>query len=275
MNLTEIKSYLKIPDKMQIDTQVLAELKRIKSDVVNANEESLAKGLWCLEQVYEIQRKFITAFNNLKQGKHFEAWCDYDKIDILFCSLRKHYNYSNNECNLLFIEEYTSKFQKLFPYRFFMSRESIIKKEKCSICGKINSIRNRCEHKVGEIYRGEMCYRIVEEFEFLAMAIVTNPFDKYTVLFPQNIEYNYSILDNLLENLRTSYDRWDLQVETKIQPIYKNIGRNSKCPCDSGKKYKKCCKGNEQETTEHFKIILIDNKNVKPIPYTTVNTWSN
>jgi len=33
------------------------------------------------------------------------------------------------------------------------------------------------------------------------------------------------------------------------------IGRNEKCPCGSGKKYKKCCLGKEQETTENLAVI--------------------
>jgi len=156
-----------------------------------------------------------------------------------------------------------------------MSRESIIKKETCSICGRVNTIRNRCEHEVGELYMGEMCSRIVGDMEFIAMSIVKNPFDKYTVLFPEGMEYNYEALDTLFMGLNTPYERWDLDIEKKIKPEFAKAERNKPCPCGSGKKYKKCCWGTDSETTVHNKITLLDNPNVKPVPYKTIGTWKN
>ncbi|GAH27766.1 unnamed protein product, partial [marine sediment metagenome] len=37
----------------------------------------------------------------------------------------------------------------------------------------------------------------------------------------------------------------DIKVENKIQPLKatKKIGRNDRCPCGSGLKFKKCCIG--------------------------------
>ena len=104
-----------------------------------------------------------------------------------------------------------------------MSRETIIKKVHCSICGKINTIRNHCEHQVGKIYMGEMCCNIVDDFEFLGMAIVKKPFDKYTVLFPEGKRYNYFMLDGLM----TRYSRWYVEILEQENPIYKNVGRNT------------------------------------------------
>lgn len=70
----------------------------------------------------------------------------------------------------------------------FMSRESIIKKSKCSICGQEHSLSKSCGHKIGEIYNGEMCLKEVVDMEFLAMALVTNPVDRFTVIFPEGLD---------------------------------------------------------------------------------------
>lgn len=194
-------------------------------------------------------------------------------IDIELSFLRKHFDYCGNKYNLEFIEEYSRKYQKLFPYEYFMSRESIIKKESCSICKRINTIRNRCEHEVGELYMGEMCSRRIEDMEIIALAIVKNPFDRYTVLFPKDMEYNYEILDTLFMQLKTPYDEWNLDVEKKIKQKFIKAGRNKPCPCESGKKYKKCCFSTDSEITTHYKITLLSNRKVKPIPYKTIGTW--
>ena len=33
----------------------------------------------------------------------------------------------------------------------------------------------------------------------------------------------------------------DSKIERRMDTKYKNIGRNDICPCNSGKKFKKCC----------------------------------
>ena len=275
MDLSQIKQYLSQHNKLEFDASIKTYLKELKADAVGQNNEALANEIWCLEAVSSIQRSYICAFNSIKNGKHFDAWQTYDSIDIGLSSLRKHFDYSNNLYNLEFIEEYTRKFQNLFPYQFFMSREAVIKKESCSICGKINTIRNRCEHEVGELYMGEMCCRVVEDVEFLALSIVTNPFDKYTVLFPQGMEYNYEALDILFKGLNTPYDRWMLEIEKRLKPEFERAQRNAACPCGSGKKYKKCCYETESELMDHNKITLLDTTDFTPIPFKTMGTWKN
>jgi len=37
---------------------------------------------------------------------------------------------------------------------------------------------------------------------------------------------------------RPSYKAIEIK---KMKPLYTGIGRNEKCPCESGKKFKKCC----------------------------------
>ncbi|WP_178944186.1 YecA family protein, partial [Paenibacillus odorifer] len=177
--------------------------------------------------------------------------------------------------NLKFTENIIKEYEKLFPYEYFTSRESIVKKESCSICGEINTIRKHCGHKVGKVYMGEMCSRIVEEFEILGFSIVTNPFDKYTVLFPQDKEYNYFMLEKLMPNLKKPYDNWYVDILKEKNPEYRDIGRNDLCPCSSGIKYKKCCLNSDSGYTDHHRITLLDNPNVKPIPFTLGSTWKN
>jgi hypothetical protein len=59
-------------------------------------------------------------------------------------------------------------------------------KKKCSVCDKDVSIRNPCGHFVGEIYNGEMCFRIVTEVKVLGMSLVENPGNKFYVMFIQD-----------------------------------------------------------------------------------------
>lgn len=112
---------------------------------------------------------------------------------------------------------------------------------------------------------GEMCSMIIEDFELLALAIVKNPFDKYTVLFPEGLEYNYEMLEMLVDNLNTPYDRWNITEYKELIDEYRDSGRNDKCPCGSGSKYKKYCQGKAKTLRSHYHITLVDNTSVKPI----------
>jgi hypothetical protein len=152
------------------------------------------------------------------------------------------------------------KYQELFPYDFFFSRESIESDFTCSICGaKFGLRRNNCSHEVGEIYNGEMCCRIINKVELLGISIVRKPFDKYTILHAEGVEYNYYLLEKLMEYLDNPFETWDtisrsLSGITKNDPLYRNLGRNDKCPCGSEKKFKKCCMVEKKEGSKHYKF---------------------
>ena len=58
------------------------------------------------------------------------------------------------------------------------------------------------------------------------------------------------------------------KVKKKLQPLVrrgKKVGRNNKCPCGSGKKYKHCCLPKEIERDKPKKITIekVEKKNYK------------
>ena len=255
-------------------------LKELKQSEVEAGNQEKAKHIWCLEQILKIKTLFIEAFNLMKNNDFEKAWYNLDRCDIELSFLKHHFNYNNNEFDLLFIEKEIPKYQELFPYDYFSSRETIESDFTCSICGSSMGIRNKCRHKVGEIYNGEMCYRIVNNIELLGISIVKNPFDKYTILHVEGTEYNYSLLENLMEYLNSPFEEWGYDIELKRwnykkTSLYKNVGRNDKCPCGSGKKFKKCCL-QKYNPVKHYRFWgTNDNFKKNPISFNTFNTKIN
>lgn len=275
MNLDEIKDYL-YERKQSFDQKKICELEAIKSIAKLKSDEELANEIWFLETVSEIQSLYLDMFFKLKESKYenyYEAWTMLEKIDIDFVNLRTNGYELFDKYYLTFIAKIIKEYEKLFPYEFFASREDIIKKEHCSICGNINTIRNRCEHETGKIYMGEMCCSIVDDMELLGISIVQDPFDKYAVLFPEAKKYNYFMLEELMPKLNTPYDKWYVEIVKEKNPIYRNSGRNDKCPCGSMKKYKKCCLDKEKEYFNHYILNFIDNYEVKPTPVILGSTW--
>jgi hypothetical protein len=274
MEIRDIEILLALKDNKILTYNISEELKRLKRIAIESAKEDETNYIWCLEQIYTVKKLFIGAFNQMKEGKFQEAWYSLDRCDIELHFLKPHFNYSDNSYHLLFIEDEIPKYQKLFPYDLFASRESIESDFTCSICGAKMGIRNKCGHKVGGIYNGEMCCRIVNKIEFVAIALVRKPFDKYTILNVEGREYNYLILQNLMKYLDNPFEKWGYEIELrewnyKNDERYKNTQRNDLCPCGSGKKFKKCCLISKDKV-KHYKIWGENKKfHEKPLCETT------
>jgi hypothetical protein len=279
MKAREIEEYLEKPNR-HLDANVLDVLSKLKEQAVANKDEYTANYLWCLQQVYKIQSSYLTAFERMKAGKFEDAWNALDRTDIEISFLDPHFEkYFGCSVGLKFyigpILNAVKQFQKLFPYRLFFSREDIIKEEKCSICGKKISLRYGCNHRIGQLYMGEMCCHEITDMEFLAEAIVTDPFDKYTIIHVEGQEYNYYLLEQLMNVVTDPFTLWNVDELEVMRPEYKNIGRNDLCPCGSGKKYKKCCLRTDKIYTKHYRISLANRESGDIQPLTFYNTVRN
>jgi SEC-C motif-containing protein len=210
----------------------------------------MAKRAWCLEQAHRAQVSYLDAFGDMKAGRFYEAWCALETAELILHSLDPHGKALWKRLHLDFIDEYVVKWQSLFPYKMFLSPEIVEEEVVCSICRKILAPRRPCGHTVGEIYGGKMCLRIVTKMQPLGVALVANPVQKYSVIFAgegtdqkSRDHYNYGLVRYAIAALRNPFDKWDAERSVRRQPhtYFRDVGRNDPCPCDSKKKYKKCC----------------------------------
>lgn len=257
MTIREIEDYLSNKN-LQLDDCVERGVEELRQDAIRIQDEEQANYCWCLRQIYVIQKEFVFAINALKAQKYEDAWNTLDRADIALSNLEENLDIAQgyDKYHLIFIGRMIKEYQKLFPYRYFMSRECIIKAEECSICGKRVSLRHPCGHKVGKLYMGEICLRNVTDMEFKAVSIVTDPFDKYTYIQLPDQEYNYGMLENLMVEIDQPYDEFSIETIKIQNPKYKGIGRNALCPCGSGEKYKRCHCGTDDELIDHHIIHL-------------------
>jgi hypothetical protein len=241
------------PDS-SLDKQIRESLQSLKKKAVAEGNEEEAKNFWCYETIRSIQNQYISAFQMMKTQYFYPAWCLLERVEIDLGFLERHFNLNNNGSDIFllsFIKKHTGQFQSLFPYRAFFSPGFVALEKKCSICGEPISIHQPCGHIAGEIYRGEMCEREITNVELIEISIVNNPVQKYSVafMFGENAEdntedpYNYCHVDYVVRGLAHPFTSWDIYWTTKKRSIseFRNIGRNDKCPCGSGKKFKVCC----------------------------------
>jgi hypothetical protein len=156
-------------------------LESLKASFVSANNEIGANSIAIQQAVFEIQNNYIRVFKLFKNKDFYAAWCLLERIEIDIKWLLRHYDPIDDEYKILFIKQYVHQLQGLFPYKLFGSSEYIKKLAKCSICGTVITLRNRCRHKKGELYMGQRCSHEILEAEMLAIAVVEVPFNKYSV----------------------------------------------------------------------------------------------
>ena len=238
-------------------------LKQRKQVAVVAGDAQEAKQFWCYETVLEIQELYAEAFQQLKQQHYYEGWCTLEQVELALGRLMPHFTEGIDDFVIVHIANHTTQLQGLFPYKIFSSPEIVHKRERCSICGEMTTLRRPCGHLVGEIYSGEFCYRIVEDIEFVGMAFTENPAMKANVVFltdPQTgnkrDQFDYFVVEYLMKRLANPYDAWTVEFGTKLHTHseYGRIGRNDPCPCGSKRKYKKCCLAEGGITTPHWQF---------------------
>lgn len=229
---------------------ILKKINDEKKIYLNQDNQNGAKLFWCYEQIIKTQFKYLEAFNELVKKQYYNAWVIFEQIELKLKFLSPHFDINDDEYLLSYINKYVKKFQSLYPYKLFMSPEIVEHEKKCNICGNKISIRKPCGHVIGEIYNGKMCYRIVTSAEVIGVAFVKSPIQKYSVPFTIDQksgekvdQYNYAFLEYVIKVLKTPFDNWDVKFTKKTHPhsMFNNVGRNDKCPCNSGKKYKICC----------------------------------
>ena len=214
----------------------------LRNKAVVENEELIAKAVWCLETIGSAQYYFIKAFEQLRSDEFYQGWCTLERCELSLLHLRQHYHPIHDSFGIDHMESHVVQIQDLFPYVCFLSPTYRVLEAECSICAARMTLRSGCEHRIGEIYAGRSCHRIVTKADCLEISMVTNPVQKYSVLFTAG-GFNYGAVHYVISGLQSPWSRWSY-ARSRIKTdkgLYPYTGRNDPCPCGSEREYKRCC----------------------------------
>ena len=264
MNLNDIKRSLRdMPTSVDgRDSETIkCSIRLLKTEAVSSGNESFANALWAYGHILELQDNYLIAFNLMRDREFYAAWCQLATVETYIRVLRPHYRSAYNGFYIDFIDEYTRRFQSLYPYRLFFSIEAIVKARSCGICGAKIFLRTSCQHKPGELYFGEYCYRVVEKLELPGISVVESPADKSCVVFksvdgkPAD-DYDYTLVQYPISKLATPLDKWNYEKTTIRHPhsYFSDFQPEDGCPCGSEIKYKDCCLLEHGVLQPHFQF---------------------
>lgn len=261
---SELRNFTKRKANNKAELAIVNECKELKNKLVKQGKQDEAKEIWVLENTYVAQNMYIKFTKLIRKEKFYEAWCLLEQCEIKILNLKKHFPPDlSKETYFDFLCHQVPMWQKIFPYRIFNSTEFIERKIKCSSCGQIITARNFCGHQIGEIYDGEMCYRIIEDFEIVGFALVKNPVNKMNVIFESDgsgkrvDHYDYKCI-RMISNVFPSYFYWweiNKTFDWHDRSAFSDTLPNDLCPCGSERTFSICCASKSIVTTPHIEII--------------------
>ncbi|WP_457325776.1 YecA family protein [Roseateles sp. P5_E11] len=183
------------------------------------------------------------AFNH-----YSKSW---DDLQNAFDALRLIYQFSAIKITTL--EHQLYAIEELYPYKLFCSIGAVVESFECSICGKdIDGMD--CSHRRGQLYRGQRAVAIAKNIKHLDhIALVKNPVDKRCVISYDDKAPAFDgvrALADFISNGKFQISQFVGVRWSKRQVLdvgVRGLGRNARCHCSSGAKYKKCCLGKLRE----------------------------
>ena len=240
MDLDEIRECLRAPRGRSEELLAAMEdaLRTAKQRAVAGGNQDKAKEIWCLETILFAQMQYTEAFEQMKAGSYYDAWCTLEEVEIKLGALARHHPLA--DYHLEWLVEYTRRFQGIYPYKKFISTGYFVKERRCGLCDAILTPRTACHHRKGEIYDGEMCFQRITSADVDHIALVDDPVHKSCIV---HLDYNFALVEYVVEHLESPFDGWTYEW-TKIRHShgrYAEVASTDPCPCESGTAYKDCC----------------------------------
>jgi hypothetical protein len=238
--------------RVYAEADFLQEVDALRQHAVAAGDQGEAKLCWIAETIAICQRSFVHSFELAKSGQFYEAWCEFERCEINLMSLARHHEVDAKDPHAIrYITGMVVQWQAVYPYKVFFSPEMLKRKVLCGICDAVVRPRASCGHRKHEIYDGKLCTHKVVDVQMLAISIVTNPVQKYSVAF-SNIYgedvidgHDYSSVKYAADRVTSPWHGWSsflAQRELQASDVA-HIQATEPCPCYSEKAFGDCCHG--------------------------------
>ncbi len=233
----------------------------IKNRVLNEQgdadqEDAILNDFFVILRFVDFLHSYSQLWGRLIDYKFSSSWHSLqDALDLL--RLVKKFS----SINIDFFENQLLELEKLYPYAVFISMGFTVEKFECSICG-LDIDSTECPHFCGELYGGKMAQAVATDIrEVSHAALVSNPKDKRCVPQYEDTGEQFNLVRYLADLMNSErlhifeFGELRFSKKLKLNPNYVKLGRNERCYCGSGKKFKKCCILKEYIEIDHVDIV--------------------
>mgnify|MGYP000633460129 FL=1 len=96
MTIIEIENYLSNRNLI-LDEKIYNIIDNLRLNAISEKNEDEANYLWCLRQIFIIQKNFLFAFRSLQNEEYKNAWLSFDSADIELGMLENNFDITQNE----------------------------------------------------------------------------------------------------------------------------------------------------------------------------------
>ncbi len=217
---------------------------QIRKIAVSEGCEQLANAQFLFREYFALFSCLSQFFDLLNKKEFKQSW---DKLQDCLDRIKNIGRFADDRLEVDDLYSLLTEYESLYPYTLFGSSEYVISKSHCSICGKSMQSLS-CPHIKGNIYWGEPATEVIDEIATLrAISIVEHPEDKRCIIWASDDvrteEERFKKLSLFLDMHLPHLQQFTMtsRIELRTKEGIPSSGRNQKCPCGSGKKYKKCC----------------------------------
>lgn len=95
LKIVDVEKYLSIKN-ISFDNVFGEAIEELRQNAILNQDEARANHCWCLQQIYKIQKGYVSAIYNLKNQKYEDAWLTFDSIDIALGNLEENFDVTLN-----------------------------------------------------------------------------------------------------------------------------------------------------------------------------------
>lgn len=217
---------------------------QIREIAVSEDCEKLANAQFLFREYFVLFSCLSQYFDLLSKKEFKQSW---DKLQDCLDTIKHIGKFADDRLEIDDLYCLLSQYESLYPYTLFGSIEYVISKSHCSICGKSMQSLS-CPHIRENLYWGEPAIEVIDEITTVrAISIVEHPKDKRCILWAaddtRTEEEKFKKLSLFLEMQMPFLQQFTMtsRIELRKKEGLPSVGRNQKCPCGSGKKFKQCC----------------------------------
>lgn len=246
------REYDKVTKIVESATNLLQTGKALTQVEVELNE------FYVLNVHFQLLSSVASYWRKIETEQYYESWWNLqDALDSIR-SIKK-FGYGAGKA-AKFFEKQLLSIEKIYPYKLFSSLGFIVECYECSICGS-DMDSDQCVHLKGELYAGELALAVAKEIKDIDhFALVEDPKNKRLAIGHDDSSPIFNIFKLLVKDFDKQLKPLEFSsaVITEFMRPNENWvkqGRNTKCFCGSGKKYKKCCEGHNSVKQVHVDFI--------------------
>lgn len=238
--------------------QTLVETREVLNNAESNSDRSEASltALFVLEKYLDLLSKYGLLWEQILAQEFSTSWITLqDALDLLRVIKRF------STLDVSFFENQLLELEPAYPYQVFFSIGATASWFECSICGHdIDSLD--CPHRSGHLYGGEMAYAIAQDLMNIDhVALVSHPEDKRCVVEYEDTAEVFGLIRYISESVSSrkfrisDFTRLEWKKRKRPNPEYVGLGRNDRCFCGSGKKFKHCCISKKELEGDHVQIV--------------------